>query len=465
MLAKFLETCFLPKALQTCVAIEPSQPSASLRNKLVWLALLAPALVALLFISLYATPMPLTDEWLFLRGAMHIKAANLTTLNGWDTVAHSFVFRIYDHCVAVPFALYLLVANLANFDNRALVGITFICFVTQTWLYHRFVMGQTWWTLPIAVLLFSTAHYTEFLWGFQFTIALSILFPLAGLIIAERSFGQLEPQHTWRLVLALALLTLGAMSAGGGTLGFAACAVLLWARPLGWQRRIALSILLSAACLAFLLGVSSQGLGRSHVNPAKVLQALTMLGGCIWGSPPSVASFRIDHVSVTGGLIVLAGATALFRAVYLRKVHYLVLPLAITVFGALTTGATVSAREWLGNYHLQYALAAICGAYAMAYHLSRQDRSCYGRAPLVVLLSVLAFLPFGYVRGFATDGPRFNRTARLTEDYARRVTREPDLKKPFPVTGGWDFDAEMAAFLTARGHPSMVSPSITRPSH
>jgi hypothetical protein len=421
-------------------------------------ALALPVLAALLLAYLYATPMPLTDEWLFLRGAMRIKAANLATLNGWETVVGSFVFRIYDHCVAVPFAVYLVVANLANFDSRALVGVTVVCFIVQVWLYRRFLLGSAWWTLPIAMLLFSPSHYAEFLWGFQFTLALSVVLPTCGLIVAGQSLAQPAGPKPWRFFLGLVLISLGAMSAAGGAFGFAACAFLLWLRPIGRRRRVIFTMVLFCAMLVFILGVSPQAPVRLHASCAKLLQALTMLGACIWGSPVGLASFHIDYLSVTGGLILFAGAFALFRAAYLRKMHDITLSFAIAMFGLMTTCATVVEREYVGNWHLQYALPVVGGAYAMSYCVWRGDRSWYGRAPLAVLLVVLALLPVGYVRGFTQFGQGFNANAKQVEDYARRISSEPNLRKPFPPTGGWDFDSEMAAFLIARGHPSISNP-------
>ena len=38
---------------------------------------------------------------------------------------------------------------------------------------------------PLVVLLFSPSHRLEFLWGWQFTIAFSIVFTIAGLCVAD----------------------------------------------------------------------------------------------------------------------------------------------------------------------------------------------------------------------------------------------------------------------------------------
>jgi hypothetical protein len=400
-----------------------------------WIALAAPAFVALTFVHRYATPMPLTDEWLFLRGAMR----------------EEIVWKIYDHIVIVPYLIYRIVVQASNFDNRALVLITLLCVGTQTWLFARYIIGSVRWTVPVAILLFSPSHYMELLWGFQFTLALSIALPIAGIVVADRIRPTDEARRAFRLAgIAVGLVLLGGLSSAGGAFGFVACAVLPFLKPFSLRRRlVSIAVLVPLTCAFFVTSA-----GKASVSTAKVWQGLTMLGAPVFGMPVALTSFSPDQYAFAGAIVVACVAATLVIARRDQQLlSRLALPAAIFAFSALASAATVAARAYLGNWHLQYAVPAICAAYAMAYVLWRERGESL---PLGGMLALVTLAISGYVAAFARHGPDYLAYARSIEHYARNVTGDPGLKKPFPVTGGWDFDAEMAAYLTKRGHPSLA---------
>jgi hypothetical protein len=424
------------------------------RQRLALVAALICIASAALFVVVYATPMPLTDEWLFLRAVIALERLDLTSFESWRAAWDVAALTIYEHCVAVPFLIYWALASVVNFDNRAFVAITLAGFVVQYLVYLRHVLRSHLAVLPIALVLFSPAHYVEFLWGFEFTLSLSILFPMLGLVALDRISGSDGRRAlVGKLVSGLGLVTLGALSSAAGALGFVAAAGLLVVKPLPRTTR-ALAVGVSAVAAAVALyGLSS---ARSlRVDAGKVLQALTAFGALITGSPVGLTEFQIDDLSLSGLAIVAASAVVVARALVLKRLPAIALPLSFVLLGALSIAAIALNRDWLGNWHLQHALPALCGAYAAAVLLRRLDTSIYASAPLYVLTALLLLSPVGYYMGFSQYGPQYHAYVRSIEDYARRFVDEPDLKKPFPPTQVWDLDVEMVSFLKSRGHPSL----------
>ncbi len=90
-------------------------------------------LVLVAFIGRYATPMPVTDEWFFLRAVVALEQVPWSNLS---RIVQLLPYKIYDHDVIVPFLLYWPVAELSNFDNRALLAITLAAWVVVLLLFR-----------------------------------------------------------------------------------------------------------------------------------------------------------------------------------------------------------------------------------------------------------------------------------------------------------------------------------------
>src|SRR5690348_7904405 len=207
-----------------------------------------PALVLIAFIGRYATAMPVTDEWFFLRTVAALEQVPWSNLS---QIFQLLPYKIYDHHVIIPFLLYWPVSELSNFDNRALLAITFAAWTAILLLFRYAVIRSIWWTVPVAMVLFSPGRYMEFLWGFQFTLALSVLFPLLGLAVlgsitsADGVAGELR-----KFLAAIGLILLGTLSSAGGFFGFIGAVVMLSMQPLPRGHRPFLLELLIAVMLA-----------------------------------------------------------------------------------------------------------------------------------------------------------------------------------------------------------------------
>jgi hypothetical protein len=140
------------------------------------------------------------------------------------------------------------------------------------------------------------------------------------------------------------------------------------------------------------------------------------------------------------------------RALVLRLVPQLALALSVTLFGYLCVVPISISRPYLGNWHLQYALPAMCGAYAAAYALRRADKSWFSAVPFFGLCALLTSCLFGYYKGFTFYGPDYLNYIRSIERYVVRNLEEPGLPTPYPPQGHLDMDAKMLLFLSAHEH-------------
>ncbi len=415
-------------------------------------ALALPVLAAAWFVAQFSTAMPLTDEWFFLRAVIALDEIDLTPGN-LGRILQLIPYKIYDHDVVVPFLLYWPIAELSNFDNRALLVLTLTIWTIILVVFRYFVVRSLWWTLPVAAVLFSPARYMELLWGFQFTIALSILFPVLGLVVLSRIGPDDSAGVQLRKALgAIALIVLGTLSSAGGFFGFIGAIVLLSLQRLPRTSKLMLLELLTGAMLViyFLLMRDS---GRVPVVDLRnILFILTALGASILGMPDAFTQFGLDARSVTGAAVVLAMLAAVLIAVRGRILPALALPAGIFAFGLTSVAAIAVARQYLGNWHLAYAAPAVTAAYMAAYIVFRDLRSVAAAQLCLSAMTVLMLAIFAYYNGFTEYGPQYNSYIRSIEQYARGYLANPSQVKPFPGTGGWDLDANMVWFLAEKRH-------------
>jgi hypothetical protein len=416
------------------------------------LASLLPIVAAVAFVRGYATAFPLTDEWHFVNGVLGLQGADLFTTEGWTQASAALPARFGDHWVLVPFLYYWPVARWAHFDSRWLIYTTVLVFAIEAALYARFVVRSWIAALPIVLIQFCPSHYMEFLWGWQFTLAFSIVFPLAGLVLVDRMSAA---RSRWSAIglaaAALMLFVMGTLSSAGGFFGLPCAALLVALQP--WRRRD------KAAWLAFFAlatGVvyvlfmpdldSSLALGSRHI-----FQGAMALGATIVGSPVGLMEFGPDVRSCIGFLIAACTAGVVTRAAVIGVLPRLALPISVAVFGALCVASITMARTWLGNWHVQYALPAVCGAYAASFVLWKSDRSVAAAVPFFTLLTLLLACLFGYVEGFREYGPSYHRYILSIERYARAHLAYPDEEKPFP--SATELTKDILLFLSAHHHP------------
>jgi hypothetical protein len=180
---------------------------------------------------------------------------------------------------------------------------------------------------------------------------------------------------------------------------------------------------------------------------------LTSFGATLWGSPVGLREFGLDWRSGAGAAIVLCTAMVALRAAIARRLGRVALPLGLALMGYCCMASVAMSRPYLGNWHVQYALPAVCGAYAAAFVLWRSDRSVFSAVPFFGLLALLTSCLYGYYQGFTFYGPDFNRYIRSIESYSLRNLVEPGLPQPYPVPDEGDLDARTFLFLAAHGHP------------
>jgi hypothetical protein len=162
-----------------------------------------------------------------------------------------------------------------------------------------------------------------------------------------------------------------------------------------------------------------------------------------------IFKFGIDKNSLTGLALVLALVLVLARA--RRRISSLALPIALIALGLGPIAASGASRPYLGNWHLQMVLPAVCGIYAAAYIVWQRDRSLFSGA-LLAGVALLLLLNFdGYRLGFTVFGPGYRNYVSQIERYILSYT--PSLEKPFPHPGDRDIDAEMINFLREKQHP------------
>jgi hypothetical protein len=424
-------------------------------NRTFGLAVLAlPLLVLIAFIGLYGRAMPVTDEWFFLRAVVALDQVPWSNL---PRIIQLLPYKIYYHDVIVPFLLYWPVAEFSNFDNRALLVITLTAWVIVLLLFRYSVIRSTWWTLPVAVLVFSPGRYMEFLWGWQFTQVLSVLFPVIGLAV----LGSLGPDdgvagELRKVLLAVGFFLLGTLSSAGGFFGFVGGLVTLSLQPLPRGHRVFLIELLLVVMLAVYFLLMRDAGQVPSISLRNIFFILTALGSAVLGMPDAFRDFGLSLRSLIGAAVILLTIAAFVLAVRRRILPALALPAGIFTCSICSVAAIAVARDYLGNWHLEYAVPAVCACYGACYLVFRELRSV-AAAQLCLSAATLMMLSLaGYYSGFAEYGPQYASYVRTIEQYARGFLANPAQPKPFPLTGGWDLDADMVWFLAARHHAAFA---------
>jgi hypothetical protein len=408
------------------------------------LLLLAPPAAAVVYVAMFATATPLTDEWIMLGAAVDLHK------HGWslDTL-RSIQIQHQQHLLIVPYLIYFPLEELFHYDTRALVGVTLICFAVQFAVFRSQLVKDDLAAFPIALLLFSPSHYMEFHWGFQFTLALSVTFPVVALAVLDRIGDDITRVNIRYYVIGTVLLVLGALSSAPGYFGFFSAALLIALKPLPARTRMVLSLSWVLIVALIYFGIARPQAAAHTIGAREVLYVLTALGSVIWGSPVGTFKFGVDRNSLTGLVLILALILVLARV--RPRFSALALPIALIALGLGPIAAAGASRPYLGNWHLQLVLPAVCGIYAAAYIAWRRDRSPFSTALLASVVLLLLLNLNSYRLGFTVFGPSYHNYVSQIEHYILSYT--PSLEKPFPHPGDRDIDAEMIKFLREKHHP------------
>jgi hypothetical protein len=413
--------------------------------------LVIPMAAAGIFVWLHAISYPLTDEWLLLRNAM--TAHDM----GWSDplrTLSAMTWKIYEHPIVLPNFVYLLIGPIFHYDSRAFIFITLVCFATMLIVFRTAIASSAWAALPAALVLFAPSHYMEFMWGFQFAMAMSIALTVLGLAIFNRTTPEESTaMFSVRLSCALCLIIAGLFSSGEAAFGFPALLVLGLLKRLSVPR---CRTVIGISLLAFVVAIASMG-ASANLRSIPILRDImvipTALGAVLVGSPVGLTAFPFNWTAAIGlaicVIVVLCTVVAWRRGLLAE----LALPLALFTFGFLVIAAIAVSRPYLGNWHLQAALPAILGAYGAAIVLARHVASPVTLTLKAVTTALVGLVAIGYWYGHTKYGPEYNAYANKVANYARNYLDHPDAPKPYPPTGGWDFNSAMASFWRNNGPP------------
>ena len=188
------------------------------------------------------------------------------------------------------------------------------------------------------------------------------------------------------------------------------------------------------------------------IDLRNVLFILTALGSAILGMPDAFTQFGVNARSATGAAVCFILVAAIITAARHRVMPSIALPAGIFTFGLCSIAAIAVARQYLGNWHLVYAIPAVTASYAAAYTVFREVRSLAAAQLSISAATILLLGLIAYYNGFVQYGPQYNAYIHSIEQYARTYLANPTQAKPFPGTGGWDLDADMVWFLASRKH-------------
>jgi hypothetical protein len=415
-------------------------------------ALLAlPALAAVVFVHRYSVPTPFDDDWLFVQTLMSVHEHDLRSMKGViEALRTVAMLKIFDHHVVVPFLIYWPLAEIANLDSRPFIYITVAAYAVHLVVFRLSIVQSSIAAFPVALILFSRLHYAEFLWGFEFTLALSILFPLLGLLALDRIGASDRILPTVGMLLTgIGLILLGVLSSAGGFFGFPAALVLLALKRIDRPTRILSVGALAVAAAIVYLKMSPSGQMALGFQP--ILRVLTTLGATIWNSPHMFLSFSLDRYSVTGLVLATVMAMVVVRAAMVGLLPRIALPAALFSFSMLAVAAIALNRLMVANWHLQYAVPATCAVYAAAYLLWRADRSRLAALALAVVVVLCAPVAFSYIDRSDRNGYGFRLRIHDMQRDTARYLENPD--RPRDYSPPWDISADKVLFLSARNHP------------
>lgn len=419
------------------------------------LVLLLPLAACLVYIHTFAESFPLTDEWHYTHAIRKLHEIDFGSLAGWREALAIYPTRFNEHLVGFPFLLYWPLAEWGDFDSRWMICLTVAAFAGHVLLFRTRVVATPLATLPVALLVFSPSHYIEFHWGWQVTLAFSIFFPVAALFVLA-PLEEASPRRVLlaRFLAANACLAAGAFSSAGGLIGFGPAVALLMCRPLAWRTRLLLMAGTASVGLVIYFGFMQAPLHSGQWGWRAVWQIVTAVGAVVWGMPVTLDKFGFEPTSALGLVILACLAAVVFRALRLRQLAAVALPLAVALFGLLCLVPISLARPYLANWHLQHALPAVCGTYGAAWQLSRLDRSGYARVPFLLLALILPATVVAYALGFLVHGPAYATYAQSVVRYFRHDLVAPNQPAPYPRQGANSMTSDLVLFLAGHDQPA-----------
>ena len=195
-----------------------------------YLAILAPFVVALLYVRLYGVDVFYADEWDLVP---LLRESARGTLGVADLLAHH-----NGHVYLFPWSLMLLLGGLTGYDTVPLMYLVVACLLaTSLAIFHAYArsVGRSplacLFFLPVPLLLFSLRQHENLLWGNQITFAFAQTFSVIALYLL---FATTEGRREELAFPASALCAaVASCSAAPGLLAWPAGLVLLMISPGG----------------------------------------------------------------------------------------------------------------------------------------------------------------------------------------------------------------------------------------
>lgn len=422
-------------------------------HKIAWALAAFPLIAAVIFVHRFAGPLPLTDEWGYTHALRLWHGVDLTSWEGIRSAGEIYPARHSEHLVVLPFIIYAPLMELFNYDSRFIIYLTVASFAVLAGLFRPVFKTNPWlWTL-VCLILFCPSHYMEFMWAWQITLTWSVLFSVLGLTFIDRREPATPIRNTFYGVSAI---TMGTLSSAGGFFGFPAALLLVWLRENTRPTKLIQSAIVVGAGIFIYFTSMSSAARELSVGAREIWYILTVLGGTLWGTPVAMTEFRLGPTSIGGLGVLIALGAVVIRTVVIKKWADLALPLSITAFGFLCIAPIAISREYLGNWHLQYALPIFCGGLAGAYRLHQWDRSKWSLGALALLVVLLSSSLVGYFRGFQKRGPEYRAYVQGIEEYTQMKLWEHWRGRSYPEQHpDRDMDLDLILFLAAHDHPTL----------
>jgi hypothetical protein len=228
------------------------------------------------YIYSFSSALPVNDQWDVAPFIISVKEGHLDL--------HQLFHFHNEHLIAIPRLLFAGLALLFTWDNRAECWVTFLLVATIFALLCRVVLkdrerGDVAGLVAlvvVAVFLFSTTQWQNWLWGFQLAWPIPVLALTAAIPRLYRSPGSIV---TGAVIVAATLVAV--LSMGSGFMVPLILSVILGARYLrGRDRRVllwlALSCCLSGLAIGLFFATKPRGAGAIHFGMS-ALQGVAIL--------------------------------------------------------------------------------------------------------------------------------------------------------------------------------------------
>jgi hypothetical protein len=433
-----------------------------------------PLLALLVYFRMFAPSLPYWDEWFYVRHVLRLQDYSIFDVSDWAKLMECWPVNFREHKVAIPFLLYWPVCTVFHFDSRWVIGLIVLLFLVKSRLYCIPVRHHVWSQFPCVLVVLSTSHYMEFLWGWQITITLSVLFAIGGIFVVSKGSGLSESGFrirrgffsassliaaSWALLSSrITISSIGFLfafySSTSGIFGFIVGIPLLYLSKYSHRERVCGTVVYSL--LFWFCFMSIERSGEAFVSVLSLrnfVYVFYSIGALLFSCAEGVYDLHVIGYVIAGVSVCLLIGIWFFRVWRSGdSFQRYSLPVGYMLYGFFCIYSISASREYVGNWHLQHVIPIVCGAYAASFILKEfnPDRWSYGLYYsfwIVCMSSVI-----GSVSAFSVHGP-FQKKAM--DETAWMFPRH--LEAPSPkfkrLENAFGLSIDEVLFLSAYGHP------------